>query len=156
MKDLLNEKEEDLINSLAKLELIASHSYLYLSNCMKNTGFFGAAKFFLSESQSEIDHYNIWGEFLNALGIEIEMPSIDEIDLEPGDLLGAIKIALEMEEELLDKYEKSCEEKVSMKVKLKIYEFVNRQVEAVGEYNDLLARIQLTNEQLFIDQELGK
>jgi hypothetical protein len=41
-------------------------------------------------------------------------------------------------------------------MKALINEFIDIQVQAVGEYGDLMARLSRTNEPILIDQELGK
>lgn len=156
MEDLLNKKEMDLINKLAQLELVASHSYLYLSTCMMSKGYFGAQKFFMGESSSEIEHFNKWGKFVNDMGLEIDIPKVEAVDIELDGLEDALEAALEMETDLLKKYEDACSVDVSMKVKLILYDFINIQIEAVGEYSDLLVRIGETKEPILIDQELGK
>jgi hypothetical protein len=62
---------------------------------------------------------------------------------------------MDMESSLLSKYEESYE-KASPKLKGLILDFINLQVESVGEYGDLIARLSRTNEPILIDQELGK
>jgi ferritin len=156
MKKLLSNEEIELVNELAKQELIASHSYLHIANCMRNKGFFGAEKFFESESLDEREHYNTWAKFMNDMYEEVEVPALEAVTMEADTLLEAIEVALEMEEELLSKYEDACGNKVSPKLLIKLYDFIEIQTKAVGEYADLLARVNLTNESILIDQELGK
>lgn len=156
MKKLLSKEEISLINELAKQELIASHSYLHLANCMRNKGYFGTEKFFTSESLDEREHYNTWAKFMNDMYEEVEVPALEAVTIDADNLLDAIEVALEMEEELLSKYEDACSQGVSPKVLIKLYDFIEIQTKAVGEYADLLARVNLTNESILIDQELGK
>jgi ferritin len=156
MKKLLKDTEIELINGLAKRELEASHMYLHLANCMRNKGFFGAEKFFTSESLDERKHYNKWAQFMNDMYEEISVPALDAVTVDSDSLVDALEVALEAEESLLEAYEDACKKDVSTKVLIKLYDFVEVQTKAVGEYADLLARIELTNEPIFIDQELGK
>jgi hypothetical protein len=67
----------------------------------------------------------------------------------------ALEFAYEMEVDLLDKYEEAYE-KSSPKMKALIYDFLKLQTSSVGEYGDLIARLELTQEPILIDQELGK
>lgn len=154
--ELLTDKEIEVINKLAQMELMASNAYLYLSNCMKSKGFLGASKFFLNESNSERGHYGIWSDFLNNLGVEIDVREIEGYEDGIDGLSDAVAYALEMEADLLKKYEEACESNVSMKVKIQIYDFIEIQVKSVGEYLDLSARLDITNEPILIDQELDK
>ena len=156
MKKLLKDTEIELINGLAKRELEASHMYLHIANCMRNKGFFGAEKFFESESLDEREHYNTWAKFMNDMYEEISVPALDAVDVDSDSLADAFEVALEAEESLLEAYEDACKKDVSTKVLIKLYDFVEFQTKAVGEYADLLARIELTNEPILIDQELGK
>lgn len=156
MEALLTNKEMDLINKFAQLELAASHSYMFLANCMRSKGFFGAEKFFLKESDSERGHYIKWAKFVSDLGMEVETPAIESVDDDVDDLKDAMMFALEMEVDLLKEYEASCEYNISHKVKIKIQEFIESQVKSVGEYADLISRLSITNEPLLVDQELAK
>jgi hypothetical protein len=67
----------------------------------------------------------------------------------------AFEAALEMETNLLDKYEAAWD-KCSPKIKPLIHHYIELQVESVGEYGDLIARLSRTSEPILIDQELGK
>lgn len=154
MEHLINDTELEIINDLAQLELTASHSYLFLANCMRSKGYFGAEKFFTKESLSEREHYNKWAMFLNNLGVEINVDAVDSVDKEIANLTEAMEMALDMEQSLLKEYEVACCKDVSMKVKLEMYDFVKIQVESVGEYLDLLARLEITKEEILVDQEL--
>ena len=155
MKKLLTPKEIEMINALGKEELTASHVYLHLSNSMKTIAFFGAEKFFLAESLSEREHYNKLEAFMNDMNEQIEVPALDAVDVEIDDLMEAFQYAYDMEAGLLAKYEDAWE-KGAPKMKALINEFIDIQVQAVGEYGDLMARLSRTNEPILIDQELGK
>jgi ferritin len=155
MKKLLTEKEIALINGLGKEELTASHVYTHLCNSMKTLGFFGAEKFFLAESLSEREHYNKLEGFMNDMNEQIDVPALDAVDVDISDLMDAFEYAYDMESGLLAKYEDAWE-KGTPKMKALINEFIDIQVQAVGEYGDLIARLSRTNEPIFIDQELGK
>ena len=82
MESILNNVEKRLLNVLAKEERTASATYEYFSNCMMEHGMKGAKKFFMAESKSELDHYNEIAKFMNDLGCEVDMPSVDSIDME--------------------------------------------------------------------------
>ena len=155
MKNLLTDQEVELINKLGVEELLASHHYQHLSNSMKTIGFLGAASFFLKESLSERKHYNKLEGFMNDMNEQLEVRALPSVDVDIEDLMEALEHAMDMESSLLSKYEEAYE-KASPKLKALTLDFINIQVESVGEYGDLIARLSRTNEPILIDQELGK
>jgi ferritin len=155
MKKLLTSQEVEMINKLGVEELTASQTYLHLSNTMKTIGFFGAEKFFMNESNSEREHYNKLEAFMNDMNEQIEVRTLQAVNIEIDDLMEAFEHALEMETNLLGQYEEAYK-KSSPKLQALIHHFLELQVESVGEYGDLIARLSRTNEPILIDQELGK
>ena len=156
MESLLTEIEQKEINKFGTLELTASQNYLHLSNRMKTLGYFGAEKFFLSESNSERDHYQKLEKFANDLNGEVSVESLAAVTSTVSNIKEALEHALEMEKDLLMAYEKAAvRADLSLKVVLLLQDFTTHQVGAVGEYLDLLARLTLTDNMLLFDQELG-
>lgn len=155
MKQILKAEEINMINELGNAELTASQAYLHLSIMMKNLGFFGAEKYFLEESNSEREHYGKLNDFMNDMGEAIAVTGLAPQTVDVGSLMEALEFAYEMEVDLLDKYEEAYE-KSSPKMKALIYDFLKLQTSSVGEYGDLIARLELTQEPILIDQELGK
>jgi ferritin len=155
MKKLLTDQEVEMINALGHEELKASHTYLHLSNSMKTIGFFGAEKFFLEESNSEREHFGKLETFMNDMNEQIEVRALDAVSVDVEDLMEAFELAIEMEMDLLGKYEDAYK-KASPKMQALIHHFLEIQTESVGEYGDLIARLSRTNEPIFIDQELAK
>jgi ferritin len=155
MKKLLTPDEVEMINKLGVEELTASQTYLHLSNTMKTIGFFGAEKFFMNESNSEREHYNKLEAFMNDMNEQIEVRTLQAVNIEIDDLMEAFEHALEMEMNLLGQYEEAYK-KSSPKLQALIHHFLELQVESVGEYGDLIARLSRTAEPILIDQELGK
>ena len=154
---ILSDSELKELNKFGTFELTASQTYLKLSNRMKSLGYFGAEKFFLSESNSERDHYGKLEEFANNLGAELEVPSLQAVSCDCTDIKSALMMAYKMEKDLLMAYEESAQKgELSLKVRLLLQDFTTHQVGAVGEYGDLLARVALTDNMLLFDQELGK
>ena len=155
MKKLLTPDEVEMINKLGVEELTASQTYLHLSNTMKTIGFFGAEKFFMAESNSEREHYNKLETFMNDMNEQIEVRALQAIKVEIDDLMEALEYALDIEMNLLGQYEEAYK-KSSPKLQALIHHFLEIQVESVGEYGDLIARLSRTTEPILIDQELGK
>jgi ferritin len=155
MENLLTPKEISVINDLAQMELEASQLYLHLSNSMKSINFFGAASFFLNESNTEREHYGKLEDFMNNMGEQIEVRAISAVKMPINELMEAFEKALEAEIDLLGEYEEAWES-CSPKVKALFHHFIEIQTESVGEYGDLIARLSRTNEPILIDQELAK
>ena len=157
MESLLTPAEEKEINKFGKLELTASQTYLHLTNRMKSLGYFGAEKFFASESKDERKHYAKHEEFMNKMNSELTTESLDTVTSDVMSIKDALELAYEMEKDLMLEDEKGASNTdFSVKVVLLLQEFVEIQVDAVGEYGDLLNRLALTDNMLLFDQELGK
>jgi ferritin len=157
MESLLNDKEKRLLNVLAKEERTASATYEYFANCMMSHGLFGAKKFFLAESRSELDHYQKIASFMNDLGCEVDMPTVESVDMELEGLGEILEASYEMEKALLELYEDSYSESgVTPKFKSFVQDMIDGQVKSVGEYGDLIMRFSLVGDNvLLFDQELG-
>jgi len=135
-------------------ELSAESMYRQLSASMQNLGYFGASKFFLKEADQEVKHYQKIVDFCNDLGV---LPEISNTltDLKVDSLELALKTAYDAELNLLNEYKKLSN--LSMEEPTLFYfslEFVKEQVKSVGEYGDLLARLELTKEPILLDKEL--
>lgn len=157
MESLLTDIEQKELNKFGKLELTASQAYLHLSNRMKTLSYFGAEKFFMDESNGEREHYSKIEKFCNDLGGELSVENLDAVSTDIKDIRQALQMAYQMEKDLLIEYETSAKKpELSLKVVLLLQDFTEHQVEAVGEYGDLLARLELTDNMLLFDQELGK
>jgi ferritin len=155
MENLLTETEQKELNKFGKLELTASQAYLHLSNRMKSLSYFGAEKFFMSESNSERKHYRKLEKFANDLGGELSVEALGVMTSDVKNIKDALEMAYQMEKDLLNEYETSAKRAdLSLKVVLLLQEFTTHQVGAVGEYGDLLARLALTNDMLLFDKEL--
>jgi ferritin len=135
-------------------ELQAESMYRQLSASMQSLGFFGASKFFLKEADQEVIHYQKIIDFCNDLGV---LPEISNTftDLKVDSLQLALKTAYDAELNLLNEYKKLSS--LSMEEPTLFYfslEFVKEQVKSVGEFGDLLSRLELTKEPILLDQEL--
>lgn len=156
MEKLLNEVEIKTLNKFGQFELTASQTYLFLANRMKTLSCFGAEKLFNGESDGERYHYRKIEKFMNDLGCELSVEALDKADHAISNIKEALELAYMMEKDLLDAYETAARNsELSLKVVLLLQDFTTHQVSAVGEFSDLLARIELTNDMLLFDKELG-
>lgn len=141
-------------------ELYASNLYKHVANQLQRLGYFGAQKFFLKESADELAHYQLHVDFQNDVGTVAKVPAIEAMNEPIKTLSDAIELGYETELELYenykDWYEQASGDPIVQQFLLQFLEF---QRKSVGEYGDLLARIQLVDQDkagmLLIDQELG-
>ena len=159
---LLNNKFIFELENRIEGELTAELMYRQLSAQMQQIGYFGAAKFFLNEANTEVKHYQKLIDFCNDLGV---LPNITGAARSMGTIetfYDAFKTAYNAELNLLNEYKKlsdmACNDDHAVFVISQ--KFVAEQIKSVGEYGDLLATISLTKDNaaglLQIDHELGE
>jgi ferritin len=147
---------DDAIHS----ELYAANLYKHVANSLQRLGYFGAQKFFLKESASELEHYQLHVDFQNDIGTQAKVPAIEAMDEQITSLVDAIELGYETELELYNDYKKwYMASGVEPMVQQFLLQFLEIQRKSVGEYGDLLARLALVSGDkvglLLIDQELG-
>ena len=141
-------------------ELYAANLYKHIANQLQRLGYFGAQKFFLKESASELEHYQLHVDFQNDVGTVAKVPSIEAMNEPIKTFSDAIELGYETELELYENYKDWYEQASGDPVVQQfLLQFLELQRTSVGEYGDLLARIQLVDQDkagmLLIDQELG-
>ena len=149
-----------MLDEAVHSELYASNLYKHIANQLQRIGYLGATKFFLSESKDELKHYQLHVEFQNDVGTVAKVPMIEAMNDTIETLSDAIETGYETELELLqnyqDWYKQAADDPI---VQQFLLQFLEIQRTSVGEYGDLLARIQLVDQDkagmLLIDQELG-
>lgn len=155
MEKLLTETEIKVLNKFGLLELTASQTYLNLASIMQMKGAFGAEAFFRKESDSEREHFDKLRTFMNNLNVKINVPSIADPECDCGTIKESLVVAYEMERDLMLEYEKEAKNsELSLKVVLLLQDFTTHQVGAVGEYSDLIAISELTNDELLLDNKI--
>lgn len=160
VKSLLTSNEKNLLNRAVEAELYASNFYRHLANQCQRLGFFGAQKFFQAEAGHEIDHYQRLASFLNDRGDVATVPTIEAPEDEISGLRDAIEAAydteLQLERDYSDWYRR-CDSEVTRQFLL---QFLEIQRQAVGEFGDLIARLDRAGDDpcglLLIDKELGE
>lgn len=142
-------------------ELYAANLYKHIANQLQRLGYFGAQKFFLKESASELEHYQLHVNFQNDVGTVAKVPMIEAMNESIKTFSDAIELGYETELELYENYKNWYEQaSTDPVVQQFLLQFLELQRTSVGEYGDLLARIQLVDQDkagmLLIDQELGE
>jgi len=159
-KMIISQECKDMLDDAVHSELYASNLYKHVANELQRLGYFGATKFFLKESADELVHYQLHVEFQNDVGTVAKVPMIEAMNDPIKSLSDAIETGYETELELYNDYKKwygqTSDDPVVQQFLLQFLEF---QRTSVGEYGDLLSRIQLMDGDkagmLLIDQELG-
>jgi len=147
---------DDAIHS----ELYASNLYKHIANQVQRLGYLGATKFFLKESAAELEHYQLHAQFQNDVGTVAKVPMIEAMTDSIKSFSDAMELAYETELELYNSY-KDWYSQTSNDPAIQqfLLQFLELQRTSVGEYGDLLSRIQLVDQDkagmLLIDQELG-
>ena len=158
VKSLLTADDKKRAQQALENELIAHLTYRQFSASMQRAGYFGASTFFDKESGDEMEHYKDWEEFMDDRGDMASVPKTPGIYPKPSLLKTAFEEAYKMELELGEFYEDFYEATDDATVKVFIHKYVDTQRKAVGEYGDLLARLERcgTNEAalLAFDAEL--
>lgn len=159
-KMIISAELKNLLDDAVHSELYASNLYKHLANQVQRLGYFGVQKFFLRESATELEHYQLHANFQNDVGTVAEVPAIEAMTESIKSLSDAMELAYDTEMELYNNYKKWYAKAASdPAVQQFLLQFIEFQRTSVGEYGDLLARIQLVDQDkagmLLIDQELG-
>jgi ferritin len=158
-RNFLKPETQAMLNKAVHSELFASNLYKHLSNHMQRMGFFGAQKFFAGESADELTHYQQLADYMNDRGSVADIPMIEAMRDKPTGLIDAIEVAFDTEVELMENYAAWYDECKCSITKQFLLQFLETQRKSVGEYGDLLARLELIGDDkcglIIIDQELS-
>lgn len=159
-KMIISAELKSLLDEAVHAELYASNLYKHVANQLQRLGYFGATKFFLQESTDELAHYQRHVEFQNDVGTVAKVPAVEAMNESIATFSDAIELGYETELELYENYKDWYDRASSDPVVQQfLLQFLEIQRTSVGEYGDLLARIQLVDQDkagmLLIDQELG-
>lgn len=158
---MLTKQIDAMLQEAVQAELYASHLYKHIANQLQRLGYFGAQKFFASESADELEHYQKLADLLNDMGSVAKVPALDAITDTVASLRDALEIAFETEMQLGKDYERWFKgASDAPMVQQALHFFLEQQRKSSGEYRDLITRLDRagTNEAaiLLIDQELGE
>lgn len=159
---LINEAIKKSLDDLAKLELFNSYLYHQLSATCQALGYFGASKKYNAEALDEITHYQAVVDFINQRGGLVAPQPISTPVFEYNTLGDTLNSAYDQEVLTENAYKELGSLALSVGDHTTyqfVHEVLEHQSESVGEYADLIARYNLTQNDpsaiLLIDQELG-
>lgn len=162
VKNLLAKANETNLNDAIAAEFYASHLYAHIANQLQRIGYFGAQKHFASESSDELEHYRKIADYMNDRGTVAKVPMVEAMNETITTLRDAIEAAYETELQLGKDYSRwymaaMQDDPVTAQFLL---EFIEIQRKSVGEYGDLIARLDRAGDNeagiLMIDKELGE
>lgn len=161
VQSLLKPEIKAWLDKSAASEMYAHFLYQYIANQLQRLGLFGAQKYFLKESVDELAHYNILVGFVNDLGDCLGTPAVPKITDKVPSLMDALELAYETELELLNQYKKFYEEAEDKYedcvTSVFLQQFITIQTKSVGEYGDLISRLNLNPVDLLeFDEYLGE
>jgi ferritin len=159
-KMVITQDLKNMLDDAIHSELYASNLYKHVANRLQKLGYFGAQKFFLAESATELEHYQINVQFQNDVGAVAEVPAIEAMDEPINSLRDALELGYETELQLYEDYKSWYKQASSDSVVQQfLLQFLELQRKSVGEYGDLIARLNQAGDDkaalLLIDQELG-
>jgi ferritin len=159
LKNQLSPEIEAILADAVHAELFASHLYKHVANQLQRLGYFGAQKFFLSESQDELGHYQRHVDYVNDRGGVAALPGLADVTDTVASLRDALELAYDTELTLQSNYA-DWYGQVDVITQQHLLQFIEIQRKSVGEYGDLIARLDRVEDDpcgvLMIDQELGK
>lgn len=150
------------LNDAIHSELFASHLYKHVANQLQRLGYFGAQKFFLSESSDELGHYQKIVDYINDRGLVATVPQIEMQEEKVTSLRDALAIGFDTEKTLSEDYSEWFKQAFAEDVVTAQFflQFIEHQRKSVGEYGDLIARLDRAGNNeaalLIIDRELGE
>jgi len=156
---LISEMCVTKFNEALYQEMYVSHLYHHIANQMQMMGYFGTQSFFMAESKDELGHFQVIVDFLNDIGTLAKMPSVPAMTEEVDSIMSALTMAYDQEVELMNFYSDfyKMAEPVCQEILL---DFIKIQRKAVGEYGDLIARLEIIKDDpcgfIIFDQEMKK
>ncbi len=110
VKSLLKPEIKQWFDKSIESELYASNLYKHIANNMQRLGFFGVQKYFLKESNEELEHYQKIVDFVNDMGDISTVMAVPKMTDKILSISDALEIAYETEVDLMKQYQKFYEE----------------------------------------------
>ena len=159
-KSLLSAEIKIWLEKSLASELHVSNLYKHIANQLQRLGYFGAQSYFLKESADELSHYQKLSDYCNDMGWVAPVPAVPKMSDKISNISDALEISYEAELDLLNQYKKFYEEAEDKYddciTATFIIEFLQIQRKSVGEYGDLIAKLNLNGDIYEFDEEMGK
>lgn len=141
----LNKGAVESLSLRLKDEQKAYRMYRYFANCLRNSGYFLAAKYFEGEAVEELEHAHILEKYATDWNTELEFLTL-ETPTEADGMVEIFEEAYKFEYYLLEEYSKNaveCLEDGDMSTFNFLQQFIAIQTKAVAEYADKLNMLAL-------------
>jgi len=159
IKSLLSKEIFSMLQEAGGLEMKANFLYQHLANNMQRLGFDGMQKYFIAESKDEHEHYQKLVDFVNDMGGVLPVPSVDVKFNSPSSISDALQMSYDAELNLMKKYVDFydlAEEEGDCVTATFLIEFMQIQRKSVGEYGDLITRLEQNKSDVFeFDEYVG-
>ena len=160
IKNQLTADVQGMLDDAVHAELFAAHLYRHVSNQLQRLGYLGAARFFRGEAADEVEHYQRHADYMNDRGAVARVPALAAADDAVASLGDALTLAYSTELALQRDYARwyglASSDPITQQHLLQYLEIQRR---SVGEYGDLLARLERAAGDpcgiIIIDQEMG-
>lgn len=160
VQSLLSAEIKILLEKALASELHVSNLYKHIANQLQRLGYFGAQSYYLKESAEELTHYQRLSDYCNDMGWVAPVPAVPKMSDKISNISDALEISYEAELDLLNQYKKFYEEAEDKYddciTATFIIEFLQIQRKSVGEYGDLIAKLNLNGDIYEFDEEMGK
>ena len=141
----LNKGAVESLSLRLKDEQTAYRLYRYFSNCLRNSGYLIAAKYFEGEAMEELEHAHILEKYATDWNTELEFLTL-ETPAEADGMVEIFEASYTLEYNLLQEYSKNaveCLEDGDMSTFNFLQQFIAIQTKAVAEYADKLNMLEL-------------
>lgn len=141
----LNKGAVEALSLRLKDEQDAYRMYRYFANCLRNSGYLIAAKYFEVEAMDELEHAHILEKYATDWNTELEFLKL-ETPKEAEGMVEIFEAAYKFEYYLLEEYSKNiveCLEEGDMSTFNFLQQFIDIQTKAVAEYSDKLNMLAL-------------
>lgn len=152
MKSLLKPEIQRWFDKSAESELQAHFLYQHIANQLQRLGLFGGQKYYLNESNEEMQHYQKLADYVNDMGSVLSVPSPAKSSQTVSGFADALNAAYKFELDLMKQYQEFYEEAEEMGdciTSTFLIEFMQIQRKSVGEFGDLIARLERNKEDVF-------
>lgn len=139
----LSPKVLRMIEPLLEIEMYQSLFYKQLGIACNSLGHLKAQKYFYQESVEEMEHAQMWIDYITGRGGSVDIPSLDKPVVEGNNLYDLTEQALAIEVKVSDMYQAEAMnmKDVCQMTYNEILKFIEIQKNAIAFYSDVCAAL---------------
>ena len=160
--DMLTQKIQDALNAQVNAEIWSAYLYLSMSCHFENEGYAGIANWFKVQWKEELDHAEIFMNYINSRSGRVELKAIDAVPTQWDSILDAFKATLEHEQKvtaMINNIYALAEAENDYATRDRLNWFVSEQVEEEESARAIIDKVKMVGDngmgRYMIDQELG-